>query len=123
MKYSVWLFTRPLSYASYFSSLEDTSEGKDQLRHWGILVTDTMSRIDVQTLRVEYGAVDGTTELGAFYELFREPNNLNNVKITRPLTLSTINREWRNRAVEFVGETDKTHEEIRLEGTQLYSNS
>ena len=46
---SVWLFTRPLSYVTHFSSSEATSEGRDHLCHWGVLVTE-LTMVDISPI-------------------------------------------------------------------------
>ena len=46
---SVWLFTRPLSLAMGFPPLAVMSDGKDHLRHWGILVNN-LSVVDTQAI-------------------------------------------------------------------------
>src|SRR5271156_4411772 len=95
MQYSVWLFTRPLSYAAYFSSVEGTSEGRHHLRHWGILVTEMkLADTNAIILRSRQSGRQTSQSRGVMYELFREPNNLNNVKSTSPFQISTIMSEW-----------------------------
>src|ERR1700728_3138042 len=94
-KYSVWIFTRPLSYATHFTPFALTSDGRDYLRHWGVLISE-MTLLDAQVIlfrKTEYRG-NGGTELGTMYELLRDENNHNNVKITRPFELATIEKEW-----------------------------
>src|SRR5947207_3388981 len=113
MRYSIWLFTRPLSGALAFSSFTDTSEAKDYLRHWGVLVTE-MSIVDTKAIlqrSPRYGLSDNM-ELGTMYELFRERKKLNNVRIHRPFNFPIIREQWRWFSAEYVGQTEKTHEAI-----------
>lgn len=119
MRYSVWLFTRPLSGALGFSSFADTSEGKEYLRHWGVLVSE-MTIVDAKAIlaRSPRYSLSDNMELGTMYELFREKKNLNNVRIHRPFNFPIIREQWRRFATEYVGETEKTHETIELEGIQ-----
>jgi hypothetical protein len=120
MKYSVWLFTRPLSYASFFPPLAQTSSGKDHLRHWGVLVSE-MTLIDAQVFlqrTTAYGGND-TTDLGVMYELFRDGNNKNNVNITRPFRMASIRKDWGTFSCEYIGQTSMTHIQIKREGMYL----
>jgi hypothetical protein len=117
MKYSVWLFTRPLSYARFFPPLAQTSAGKDHLRHWGILVSD-MTLLDAQVLLARatpYGGND-STDLGVMYELFRDINNKNNVNITSPFRVLSIRKDWGMFSCQYIGQTDMTHARIKREG-------
>jgi hypothetical protein len=82
MVYSVWLFTRPLSFAMLLPPLASTSDGKAHLGHWGVLV-NKMTLMDLQVIlsrQSNYGANDNT-ELGVMYELHRQENNINTVSI------------------------------------------
>jgi hypothetical protein len=77
-----------------------------------------MSLLDAEVIMLrntQYGPTD-RTEVGAMYELYREPRNLTNVKVTRPFTVSAMRAEWRTFAAEFVGETIMTHYGIELAG-------
>jgi hypothetical protein len=115
--YSVWLFTRPLSWAVTFPPLASTSDGKDHLRHWGVLVNE-MSLIDAQAILLrtkEYGANDNT-ELGTMYKLFRDEGDRNNVNITQQFGMATIRKEWQMFSVQYVGGTAMTHAMIKQEG-------
>jgi hypothetical protein len=116
-KYSVWIFTRPLSYATHFTPLAITSDGRDYLRHWGVLIS-AMTPIDAKVILfrdTEYGGND-RTELGTMYELFRDKDDKNNVKVTRPFGMAIIEKEWWMVDFQYVGETEMTHALITSEG-------
>lgn len=116
MKYTVWLFTRPLSYATLFPPLAVISNGKEHFCHWGVLVSD-MTLLDGQAIllrKIEYGGND-KTDLGTMYDLFREKDGHINVNINRPFTMAIIKREWRWLSVQYVGETHMTYEMIKDE--------
>jgi hypothetical protein len=118
MKYSVWLFTRPLSWAMFAPSLAQTSAGKNHLRHWGILISK-MTSMDAKAFlqrTTDYGGNDNT-DLGVMYELFRDINNKNNVNIVRPFQITTIRKDWRMFSCEYIGQTDMSHTKIKQEGT------
>lgn len=118
MVYSVWLFTRPLSYAMFLPSLASTSDGKDHLRHWGILVNE-MTLMDLQVIlsrQNNYGANDNT-ELGVMYELHREESNTNTVSINHKFGIDTVRNEWRMFSMQYVGNTAMTHAIIKQQGT------
>lgn len=116
MTSTVWLFTRPLSYP-LFNPLESTSARRDHLRHWGVLVSD-LTLIDAQVimLRTRGNWGDENTPLGTMYELFRDEDDRNNVKVSRPLYIRTIKSEWRAFSSQYIGETRMTSEMIELEG-------
>jgi hypothetical protein len=121
MKYSVWLFTRPLPIATFFPPLAQTSAGKDHLRHWGILISE-MTLMDAQVYfqrTTDYGGNDNT-DLGVMYELFRDTNNKNNVNITRPFRIMTIRKDWRMFSCEYIGQTNMTHAKIKKEGRSIH---
>jgi hypothetical protein len=114
--FSVWLFTRPLSYASLFPPMELTSDGSDSLRHWGVVVTE-LTLIDVQVIlqRTKGDMEDDDTSLGTLYELRRD-EKVNNVNIVRPFKIATVRREWRAFSCQHIGQTKMTHDMIEHEG-------
>ena len=114
--FSVWLFTRPLSYASLFPPLELTSNGSHSLRHWGVVVTE-LTLVDVQVIlqRKRGARDDDETSLGTLYELLRD-EKVNNVNIVRPFKVAALKREWRAFSCQHIGLTNMTHEMIELEG-------
>jgi hypothetical protein len=111
MVYTVWLFTRPLSF---FSPFGIASDGKPALRHWGVLVSE-LTLLDVQVI-MQRTRADAETSLGTMYELFRE-EGYNNVNIIRPFGIATIRREWRAFSAEYIDTTEMTFETIDVEGT------
>jgi hypothetical protein len=120
MKYSVWLFTRPLSYSAIFPPLAKTSDGKEYFRHWAILVSE-MTLIDAQVIlerTTQYGG-DEDTNIGTMYELFRDERDRNNVNVTRPFKTSTLRRRWQTFSVQYVGETEMNHKMIEREGIRI----
>jgi hypothetical protein len=50
------------------------------------------------------------------YELFRDEDHHNNVKITQPFEVATIEKEWWMVDFQYVGETEMTHDSIKCEG-------
>jgi hypothetical protein len=117
MTYTVWLLTRPLSYASSFSPLALVSDGKDHFQHWGVLVSE-MSLINAQEImsHVHEYVVSSDIHLGTLYVSFRGPNDYNNVNIIRGFGLATIAQEWPSLTAQFVGDTEMTQEMIDDEG-------
>jgi hypothetical protein len=121
MVYSVWLFTRPLSYAMFLPPLASTSDGKDHLRHWGVLVNQ-MTLMDLQVMlsrQNSYGANDNT-ELGVMYELHRDESNMNTVSINREFGMNYVRNDWRMFSMQYVGTTARTHDFIKQEGTYQF---
>lgn len=123
MKHTVWLFTRPIKIATGLGviPLASISDGKDHFRHWGILVSDR-TRLDIQAvlLRQRQDGGNDSSDLGTIYELYRDEDNRNNVKVTRPFgteTLRKLRQDWHIVDFQFVGETSMTHETIILEGS------
>lgn len=117
MTYTVWLFTRPLSF---FPPFGIASDGKPALRHWGVLVSElTVLNVQVITQRTR-GYSDDDTSLGTMYELFRE-EGYGNVNILRSFGIATIRRDWRAFSTQHVGTTEMTFEMIDLEGMDLLS--
>jgi hypothetical protein len=120
--YSVWLFTRPLSYATIFPSFVSAFGGKQHLRHWAVLVSE-MSLLDAQAImlrRIEYRGNDRTV-WGTMYELFRDDGNINNVNINRQFGMETVRKEWQMIDIQYVGQTEMTPVEIEIEGTRCVS--
>jgi hypothetical protein len=108
----VWLVTRPLS----FLPTTTTSDGR-HLRHWGVLVSSrTLLDIKIlldRTLR-SYRADD--PDLGTLFELHVD-GKMTTVSITQPFRLSTLQDRWPSFLVDYVGETNATHELIKAEGS------
>jgi hypothetical protein len=80
--YSVWLFTRPLTYAMFSPPIAASTEGIHHLRHWGVLVNE-MNMTDLKVIlsrQTRYMANDNT-ELGIMYELNQGEHNINIVSI------------------------------------------
>ena len=117
MKYSVWLFTRPITYAMTFPSIAASSDGKNYLRHWGVLVNE-MTIIDIEVIisRVrKYGANDNT-DLGIMYELHRNNDNKNDLRITEKFGINSVRNEWPMFSMEYIGETTMTYDIIKIIG-------
>jgi hypothetical protein len=114
MKYSVWLFTRPIDYAMSFPSIAISSDGKDYLCHWGVLVNE-MNMMDVEVIisRVRnYGANDNT-DLGIMYELHRNEGNKNDLIITPKIGINSIKKKWPMFSIQYVGESTMTYDVIK----------
>ena len=114
MKYSVWLFTRPITLATSFHSTAASSDGKDFLCHWGVLVNE-MNMIDVEVIMSrarKYGANDNT-DLGIMYELYRGEGNKNVPIITRKMGINSIKKKWSLFSIQYVDETTTTHDAIK----------
>ena len=79
-----------------------------------------MSITDLQAILLRTHAYYGTDdiELGTVYELFRDENDYNNVHINPHFGMVAIKKEWRMFSIQYVGETNKTFEEIKDEGVQ-----
>src|SRR5436190_6359836 len=106
MKYSVWLFTRPISYAMSFTSTATSSDGRDYLCHWGVLVNE-MNTVDVEVIisRVQkYGANDNT-DMGIMYELHRNECNKNDLVITGKIGINSVKEKWPMFSIQYVGDT------------------
>lgn len=117
MHYLVSLFTRPTSYAMLFPSAATSSDGKEYLRHWGVLISE-MNLIDLQVIfsrTREFGAKDNTM-LGSMYELHRQENNKNTVNINTKFGLNTLRDNWPMFSMAYVGQTEMTHEQIEQKG-------
>lgn len=124
MHYLVSLFTRPTSYANFFPSVASFSDGKDYIRHWGILVSQmTMTDLEVIFSRTrEFGTNDNTL-LGIMYELNRQENNKNTVSINTKFGMNSLRENWPMFSMEYVGKTEMTHEEIKQKGTICHPSS
>ena len=123
MKYTVWLLTRPLSVEAFLAPLSGSSDGRDHLRHWGVLVSE-MTLVDAQAIftRTRGFWDNNDIELGTLYETFRDDQGFQNVHVRHgPLQMATIRNEWRALSFQLVGETDMTHEMIQQEGKQAPS--
>jgi hypothetical protein len=118
--YSVWLFTRPLSYALFSPPVAISSKGIHHLSHWGILVNE-ISMIDLTVMlsrTMRHNATENT-DFGIMYELIQEENRLNNINITKIFGMNSIKAEWPMLSVQYVGKTTMTHETIKQEGAYL----
>ena len=115
MTYTVWLFTRPLVYATAFPVLRLFSDRRE-LRHWGVLVSD-MTLLDAKAIMLRSREYDGdaNTPLGTMYELCRQEDR-NTVNVIRPFGMYTIRKEWQAFSAQFVGVTELTHDMIIREG-------
>jgi len=113
-QHSVWLFTRPLTLTRVFPPMAKSSDPA-HLRHWGILVAE-LSLADANAALSAVSPDDMTdkTLLGKMYELFREKNDLNNVKINT-LTRKSLREEWPMFSSQHLGRSEKTHSEIKAE--------
>jgi hypothetical protein len=119
MEYLVSLFTRPLSYAMLLPSVASSSDGKDHLRHWGVLVSD-MTLLDLEVLLSrtrELGAKDNTV-FGTMYELYRMPDDKNTVSINTEFSMESLRNDWPMFAMAFVGKTTLSHTQIKDEGIE-----
>jgi len=59
---------------------------------------------------------NGDAPLGTMYELCREEGRYTNVNIVRPFGMATIRKDWGAFSIEFIGMTDKAHNEVKEEG-------
>jgi hypothetical protein len=115
MTYRVWLFTRPLSCTTLFPSSELTSDGRNYMRHWGVLINE-LNPVDFQVIMERTRDYCWSeTSLGTMYELFRDTRH-NNLKLTRPFMIKTIRTEWRAFSSEYLGETEMDYEAIEQIG-------
>jgi hypothetical protein len=117
MIYTVWLLTRPLSYAISIRPLATLSFGKHHLCHWGLLVSE-MTILDAKVIflrTLEYGANDDT-ELGTMYDLCRDEKSRNMVNVKRPFRVSHLRTEWNTFTAQYVGETKMKYGDISIEG-------
>jgi hypothetical protein len=115
MAYTVWLFTRPLSF---FPSFGITSDGKPALRHWGVLISE-LTLLDVQVIMQRTrGSLEEDTTLGTMYELFPE-EGYGNVHIIRPFGILRIRNEWHSFSAQYIGTTLITLQMIDHEGNPL----
>jgi hypothetical protein len=115
--YSLWLFTRPLSYALFSPPVATSSKGIHHLSHWGILVNE-MSMIDLTVIlsRTMPHNANENTEFGIMYELIQEENRLNNISITKNFGMNSIKTQWPMFSMQYVGKTRMTHDAIKQEG-------
>lgn len=120
--YTVWLFTRPLTYAMFSPPIAASSEGMDHLRHWGVLVNE-MSMTDLKVIlsrKMGYRANDNT-ELGTMYELFQGQESTNEVNINRKFGMNSVRKEWRMFSIYYVGKTVMRDNEIKQEGILIFT--
>ena len=102
-----------------FPSAAASSQGKDYLRHWGVLISD-MSLIDLQVILSrtrDFGANDNTM-WGTMLELFRDEDKKNNVNI-KDFGMKTLREEWPMFSMAYVGKTSMTYEQIKHQGIYL----
>jgi hypothetical protein len=71
-----------------------------------------------------YGGNDNTL-LGTVYDIPRGDSDINNVKMSRPFGMATVQAEWRAFDFQFIGETEMTLELIEQEGrlSQINANA
>lgn len=107
IKYSVWLITHPLCYAS--------SDGKSYLSDWGVLVSP-LTLIDTKVILHRTVRCWGTEapDLGTIYELYSDCSK-NTVNI-QPFELSVVVNEWHEFSADYIGETKLTQDMIMSEG-------
>lgn len=60
-----------------------------------------------------------TLTLGWMFELFRDQDDKNNVQILHEFNLEALKEQWPTFSAQFVGITEMTCEQIKLEGTCL----
>ena len=115
--WSVWLFTRPLTYAIFSPPVAASSERVHQLRHWGILVNEmTLTDLKVILSRTMGYIANDNTELGTMFELFQGEQCRNKVSITQKFGMNSVRKEWRMFSMQYVGKTGMTYDEIKKEG-------
>ena len=114
--YSVWLFSRPLTYAMFSPPIAASSEGIYHLSHWGVLVSE-MSMIDLTVIlsRTMRNNGNENTEFGIMYELHQGENHVNNISIHN-FGMKSIRNEWRMFSMQYVDNTTMTHDAIKQEG-------
>jgi len=61
-----------------------------------------------------------TLTLGWMFELFRDEYGENNVQIMREFNLEALKEHWPTFSAQYVGFTEMTCEQIKLEGVSLY---
>jgi len=115
--YSVWLFTRPLTYAMFSPPVAASSEGKHCLSHWGVLVND-MSMIDLTVIlsRNMRHTANEKMEFGIMYELHQGENQINNISINEHFGMKSIRNEWHMFSMQYVGKTTMAPDVITHEG-------
>jgi len=116
----VWMLARPLSLASYLPVLAGTSDSKFHLCHSGVLITTNMVGIkyDGKLKRISDGTTDDGS-LGTIYELKRV-GTFNTVHVSSSFG-STDLPEWSRYAVQYVGLTHLSDEDISSAGTSPQS--
>jgi hypothetical protein len=119
--YSVWLFSRPLTYAMFSPPIAASSEGIHCLSHWGVLVNE-MSMIDLTVIlsRTMRNSANENTEFGIMYELHQGENRVNNISINKIFGMKSIRNEWRMFSMEYVGKTTMSHDAIKQEGIFIF---
>lgn len=120
LKRSVWIFARPLQFATVFGS-HFVSHGKYPFCHWGVLITDlefdAVKQILISTECTT--ALEDDVILGDMWELFHRENDTNEIDVVRPFKASHIREDWDLFSSEKLGETFATDEEIQAEGKSL----
>jgi hypothetical protein len=117
-KHSVWLFTRPLKSITLLFGT--SSHSKDQLSHWGVLISE-LSRVDGHAI-LSRSRGNNDTDLGTMYELFPDDTNRNILSITQPFRTSVLRNQWPMFSAQYVGQTAMTHEMIKENGTRSPSS-
>jgi hypothetical protein len=118
---SVWLLTRPLSFARSVPLLATSAEGTAYMCHWGVLVND-LSLVDGRAIlaRAQEYCGDNDTDLGTMYESFPYENSQNTVSVRRPFGIFVLRSEWLMFSAQYVGSTTMPHERIKEEGKYNY---
>jgi hypothetical protein len=115
---TVSLLTRPLSYATFLPSIASSSDGKDHLRHWGVLVSD-MTLLDLKVFFSRTRAPDNNHMVfGRMYELYRLPDDKNTVNIDTNFGLDSLRKDWPMFAMAYAGKTTLSHTQIKAEGIE-----
>jgi len=114
----VSLFTR-LSYAKLFPSAAASSEGKDYLCHWGVVISD-MSLIDPEVIlsQMRDFSVNDNTMWGTILELFCDEYNKNNDNINTNCGMKTLREELPMFSM-YGGKTSMTDDQITHQGIHL----
>ena len=111
---SVWIFARPLRFATIFGS-QFVSHGQFPFCHWGVLITE----LDVESAKELLVEDELSTEdslLGEMWELFRREDDTNEIDVTRPFNVSHVKEGWNLFAAEPLGTTTLSEEQIAKEG-------
>lgn len=117
---TVWIFARPLSYSRWLPSLGKISDGRFELCHWAVLVSErSIEEVKASTLHTsttDDGSFDNQV-LGDLYELDRIGSR-NTLHRSRSFDVAKLLLHWPRFSAEFVGDTCMTATEIGHVGTQ-----